>query len=135
MVFYDFDYAMWNTTKDYFNFFVQPEGMSAFKVSTAMMRSLIRNEEFKETFLERLKYQLENVWNADRVLERIDEIYNTLKPEMGRNQTRWGMTIGHWNEQVEYLREYTRLRARYVKNTAKSFFNLSEAEMKEYFGG
>jgi len=135
MVFYDLDYAMWNTTKDYFNFFVQPEGMSAFKVSTAMMRSLIRNEEFKETFLERLKYQLENVWNADRVLERIDEIYNTLKPEMGRNQTRWGMTIGHWNEQVEYLREYTRLRARYVKNTAKSFFNLSEAEMKEYFGG
>jgi len=134
MFFYDLDYAMWNKRINYFLFSVQPEGMSGFKISTAMMRSLIKNDEFKKLFLERLSYQLENVWNEQRVIERIDEIYNSLKPEMERNQTRWGMTISHWEEQVQYLRDFAKVRSKYVKNTAKSFFGLTNAEMKEYFG-
>ena len=134
MIFYDLDYAMWNHTHNYFNFSVQEEGMSRLQVSTLMMRNLMKNEEFKKTFLERLSYQLKNVWNEERVLEYIDEIYNTLKPEMERNQKRWGMTYQHWEDSVEELREYTRLRGDYIKSTAKSFFNLSEKEMEKYFG-
>ena len=134
MIFYDLDYAMWNKRKNYFAFSVQPEGMSDFHVSTEMMRSLLRSDEFKKTFLERISYQLENVWNEERVLARIDEIYNKLKPEMVRNQLRWGMTINYWEEQVDYLRDYAKVRAGYVKSTAKNFFNLSDVEMKEYFG-
>lgn len=134
MIFYDLDYAMWNKRTDYFSFAVQTEGMSDFHVSTEMMRSLIRSEQFQKNFLERISYQLENVWNEERVLERIDEIYNDLKPEMERNQARWGLTMSHWEEQVEYLREFARIRGDYVKSTAKRFFNLTDKEMKEYFG-
>ena len=134
MIFYDLDFAMWNYYLNYFNFSVQPEGMSRLKVSTLLMRSLIVNDEFKKTFVERLSYQLENVWNEDRVLEYIDNIYNTLKPEMERNQKRWGMTYKSWEDNVEKLRNYTRLRRDYITGQAKSFFNLSNSEMKEYFG-
>ena len=134
MIFYDLDFAMWNYSNNYFNFSVQPEGMSRLQVSTLMMRKLIVNDEFKKTFLERLSYQLKNVWNEERVLERIDTIYNNLKPEMERNQKRWGMTYSHWEDNVESLRKYTRLREDYLKKQAKSFFKLSESEMKEYFG-
>ena len=35
----------------------------------------MENKEFKTTFLERLSYQLKNVWNEERVLKRINEIY------------------------------------------------------------
>lgn len=134
MIFYDLDYAMYHKRKDYFSFTVQAEGMSDFHVSTEMMRSLIRSEEFQHDFLERISYQLENVWNEERVLARIDEIYNKLKPEMERNQLRWGMTMQHWEEQIEFLRDYARSRGSYVKSTAKRFFGLTDAEMKEYFG-
>lgn len=134
MIFYDLDYAMWNQANNYFNFSVQPEGMSALNVSTLLMRSLIVNDEFKKTFLNRLSYQLNNVWTEERVIQRIDQIYNNLKPEMERNQQRWGMTYSHWEENVEKLREYTRLRRNYIKKHAKSFFNLSNNEMKQYFG-
>lgn len=134
MIFYDLDYGMWNIHKDYFAFSVQPEGMSGFHISTEMMRSLMKSKEFQKKFIERISYQLKNVWNEERVLTRIDEIYNSLKPEMERNQARWGMTMSHWEEQVEYLRNFAKERAKYVKSSAKRFFNLSEAEMKEYFG-
>ena len=134
MIFYDLDFAMWNYNHNYFNFSIQPEGMSRLQVSTLMMRKLIKNEEFKETFLKRLNYQLDNVWNEERVLKRIDKIYNTLKPEMERNQKRWGMTYKTWEENVEYLKKYTKLRDDYIFNQIKSFFNLNNQEMKEYFG-
>lgn len=134
MIFYDLDYAMWNVRKDYFSFSVQPEGMSDFNVSTEMMRSLMNSKQFQKDFLARISYQLKNVWNEERVLNKIDEIYNTLKPEMERNQIRWGMTMKKWEEQVEILREYARLRSTYLKSSAKRFFNLTENDMKEYFG-
>lgn len=134
MLFYDLDYAMWNVRNNYFQFSVQPEGMSDFNVSTEMMRSLIKNNEFRKTYLDRISYQYKNVWNEERVLNKIDEIYNTLKPEMERNQIRWGMTMNDWEENVEKLRDYAKNRGSYYKSTAKSFFNLSDNEMEKYFG-
>lgn len=134
MIFYDLDYAMWNVHNNYFSFSVQPEGMSDFNVSTEMMRSLINSNEFKKDYLERISYQYKNVWNKERVLNKIDEIYNTLKPEMERNQLRWGMTMSDWEENVGKLRDFARNRGEYYKSTAKSFFNLSNSEMEKYFG-
>lgn len=134
MVFYDLDYGMYHKKKDYFSFSVQKEGMSDFHVSTEMMRSLIKSKEFQHDFLNRISYQLENVWNEKRVLARIDEIYNSLKPEMERNQIRWGMTMEYWEDEVEYLRDYAKERGKYVKSTAKRFFGLTDEQMKEYFG-
>lgn len=134
MIFYDLDFAMWNYSNNYFNFTVQPEGMSRLQVSTLMMRKLIVNEEFKQTFLERLSYQVKNVWNEERVLKYIDDIYNTLKPEMDRNQKRWNMTYSNWENEVENLRKYTREREKYLKTSTKSFFKLNDSEMEKYFG-
>lgn len=134
MIFYDLDYGMWNVRKNYFAFTVQEEGMSDLGVSTAMMRSLIKSEEFKKDYLERISYQYKNVWNEERVLNKIEELYNTLKPEMERNQKRWGKTMNEWEENVDKLREYAKNRGKYYKSSAKTFFNLTEEEMKKYFG-
>lgn len=134
MIFYDLDFAMWNTSHNYFTFSVQPGGMSRLNISTLMMRKLMENDEFKKTFLERLSYQLKNVWNEERVLKRIDEVYNEYKPEMERNQKRWGMTYKEWETNVEKLRTYAKGRRSHVKKYAKSFFNLSNSEMEKYFG-
>ena len=53
---------------------------------------------------------------------------------MKRNQKRWGMTYKTWEDNVEKLREYTKLRKKYIKNQAKSFFKLSNSDMEKYFG-
>ena len=61
-------------------------------------------------------------------------INKELEPEMERNQKRWGMTYKTWEDNVEKLRSYTKLRRDYITKQAKSFFNLSNKDMKEYFG-
>lgn len=134
MIFYDLDWAMYNYSKNYFNFTVQPEGMSDFKVSTLMMRKLIQNSEFKKLYLERLSYQLENVWNKERVMARIEELYQKLLPEMSRNQERWGLTMDNWEKEVERLRNYANVREGYLLKHAKSFFGLNTEEFEKYFG-
>ncbi|MBE6149937.1 MAG: hypothetical protein E7170_04375 [Firmicutes bacterium] len=134
MIFYDLDYGMYNYSHNYFEFTVNPDGMSAFKVSTLFMRKLVKNSEFRTLYLERLSYQLKNVWNEERVLKRIDELYNELYPEMKRNQERWNLTMDTWNERVEFLRTYTKQRNDYIKSHAKSFFNLSDEEYRKYLG-
>ena len=125
---------MWNTKKNYFEFSVQPEGMSDFNVSTEMMRSLIKSKKFRSDYLDRISYQYKNVWTEERVTNKINEIYNKLKPEMERNQKRWGMTMKDWEDNVNKLRDYAKNRGTYYKSTAKSFFNLTNDEMKKYFG-
>jgi len=82
-----------------------------------------------------MSYQLKNVWTEQRVINKIDEIYNKLKPEMERNQKRWGMTLKDWENNVEELRKYTRLRREYMIKHAKSFFNLNNEQVEKYFGG
>ena len=44
------------------------------------------------------------------------------------------MTYKQWEESVEYLRNYTKARKSYMLNQAKSYFSLSNSEMKEIFG-
>lgn len=134
MIFYDLDYGMYNFSHNYFEFTVNPNGMSSFNVSTLFMRKLIQNEEFKKLYLERISYQLKNVWNKERVLAKIDELYNYFLPEMPRNQERWNLTMDTWNERVEYLKTYVTKRQGYMVSQAKSFFKLNDEEYRKYFG-
>jgi hypothetical protein len=134
MIFYDLDYAFYNYSKNYYLFTVDPGGMAKFKIDTSLMRSLVKSSEFRKSYLERLKYNLTNVWNESRVLGEIDKIYNYLLPEMTRNQERWGLTLSKWQYEVNQLKDYIRKRKGYLLAQTKSFFNLSDSEYKNYFG-
>lgn len=135
MIFYDFDFAMYNYYRNYYAFAIDPEGMTGFKVSTLLFRNMIRNEEFKELFLERLSYQLKEVWSQAKVEGAIDEMVAIYGPEMERERQRWGKSVEDWQASVERLRNYFRLRNDYLLPQTKQFFDLSDAEMERYFGG
>ena len=134
MIFYDLDYGMYNVSHNYFTFSVDPNGMSDFKVSTLLLRNLMKNKSFKERYLERLSYQIKNVWNEEIVISKIDEIYNNIYSEMERNQKRWNLTMNDWINSVEELRNYARRRNKYMLSYAKSFFSLNDSEYRKYFG-
>ena len=76
---FDMDYAMYNVGHNYFAFSTDPEGMTEHGYSTTILRNLLKNREFRALYLERIGYQLKNVWNSERVLARIDELYNEIK--------------------------------------------------------
>ena len=134
-IFYDLDYAWYNYTKNYYNFILDPNGMEeGFNLDTSFLRNMMKNEEFKKTFLERLSYNLKNTWKKENVLNKIDELYNNLLPEMERNKKRWGSSLSDWNESISNLKNYVNKREQYLLSSTKTQFNLSSAQMKEYFG-
>jgi hypothetical protein len=53
---------------------------------------------------------------------------------MARDHTRWGLTMANWEDEVDVLRNYAKVRTHYLLETTKSFFGLSDAQFNAYFG-
>lgn len=134
-VFYDLDYAFYNYSINYYKFSTNASGMTSNGFSTALLRNLMKNKKFQKKYVERISYQLKNVWNTERVLGRLDEIVESLTPEMERNFKRWGGSMTKWHSELDELKTYINKRTPYMISQAKSFFSLSNKEMDEYFGG
>ncbi len=134
-IFYDLDYAFYNYFLNYYKFSTSSSGMTGNYYSTDLLRNLMKNSEFKEKYIERVAYQLKEVWNKERVMKKFNELVDELTPEMERNFSRWGGSMKHWKSELDELSSYIDKRESYMKSQAKSYFGLSDAQMKEYFGG
>lgn len=135
MIWYDLDFAMWNFDRNYYNYMVQVEGMSDFRVSTALFRNLVVNEEFQDMFVKRLSMHLKTTFHPDRIYSTLDEFAALYRPEMARNQARWNKTMAVWESEIKRLRSYFDLRYDYLLRQTQQFFNLTNQEMELYFGG
>ena len=136
MIFFDLDLAWLWYNQYYYGFMTNPSGMQElFKINTDLLRNLMKNKEFRKTYLERLKYNLENTWNKENLLKRLDEIYNKFKPEMPRNQQRWGLSMSNWETEIKRLKEYIEKRQKSLLSQTKTYFGLSNEEYNKYFGG
>ena len=136
MILFDLDFAFYNYSHNYYYFLTDPKGMNeSFRVDNTIMIGLMKNNEFKKDFLTRLSYNMKTTWNKENILERFDEIYNSLYPEMERNQARWKLSVEEWNKRVNDLKKYILKREDYLLKQTKSYFNLSDEEYNYYFGG
>lgn len=135
MVFYDLDYAFWYKDRNYYNYMATLYPPSTYYSDTTLLVNLLKNEEFKNTFLERLSYNLKNTWSKENVLKKYNEIYESIYPEMERNQKRWDLTMQGWISACEDLKDFLENRSKYVLKHTKAYFNLSNEEYNKYFGG
>lgn len=98
--------------------------------------SLIRNEDFRESFLERLGEELEGTLGNDHVLGRIDEFAALLAPEIARERERWGGFVEQWEADVARIRTYL---TRYdheglLVESLRASIGLTDEEAERYFG-
>lgn len=133
MIFYDFDYAFYNQRFNYLNWMIDPNGMSEYHYDNTLLINLLKNKEFKQLFLKRLSYNMNNVWTDSNVLNRFNELKNLIEPEMPRNQERWSYTMSTWYNELDKLENYIKERRSYMLNSVKWYFNLSSKEMEKYF--
>ena len=134
-IFYDIDSGFFRTTNNSYNEYTNASGMGYWKFPTTLLRNLMKNKEFKETFLERLSYNLKNTWTYDNVSKKIDEIVNEFgKSEFERNAERWNNSYSKWNTSIERMKEFAKERNSYMISQAKSYFGLSNNEVEKYFG-
>jgi len=87
-----------------------------------LINSLIKNESFKTEFINRFADHLNTSFKKERVVKRILEMYNVLKPEMKEYIKRW--EVEDWDKNVQKMINYSRLRPDAQRQHINDFFNL-----------
>ena len=97
---------------------------------------LMRNPTFRQQFLERLSYHMENTLSNENVLARIDYYEQLLAPEVPRERARWGGSYDGWIWQVNKMRRFITEwdHMKDMINRLKMYIGLTQAEIDQYFG-
>ena len=93
---------------------------------------LLTNPEFKDYFLTRFAYQINNVWTEEIIFERMDEIKAMIEPDMEKECARWGQNIQVWYDNIETMRYFVQNRNKYIVKYVQNYFALTDAEMAAY---
>jgi hypothetical protein len=118
---------------------INPAGTGAAQnFNTTMINGLLESADFRALFLERVEYLMKNVYTTERVVGRVDELYNLLKPEAQRNFERWNPKID-WEGNVQALRNFAKGRQKVIMNEllnsarVRNAFGYTEAQIRNCF--
>jgi len=105
-------------------------------VSTVLIRTLLKNDTFKQQFLQRCALHFNTTFATDRVLAKINECAAAIEDEMGRDRERWDSgTAQSWrNVQIKKMEDFSKVRSGYMIYFVRKNFNLTEAETVSIFG-
>ncbi len=93
------------------------------------------NDTWREKFITRYAYLLNNVFDTDRVCTLIDAMAAEIRPEMARNVERWGMpdSVSAWEEKIEALKGSAGKRRSQAVKELKKVFELSDSRIEKLF--
>lgn len=127
-IFYDVDWSMYFLHRDSASELFG----SSIVYSSRLIWALFKNKEFKDHFFTEFARQLNEVWNEEVICSYVDEFYAALQPEMARECSRWEWSYSTWEEEVEWIRTFSRERPAEVYKFLKNYFNFSDAQMEAY---
>jgi hypothetical protein len=130
---YDTDWGFFNVNHNTVYYVTNPEGTGVGRrLSTVLLANLLKNNDFKEEFLQRFAYHLNYTFAPERVINIIDEIAGDIEPEMPSHFQRWGGTVNSWQTHVQSLRNFAQQRPAIVVRHIQRKFNLTNAEMNVF---
>jgi hypothetical protein len=89
-----------------------------------LSRNLIKNEEFKLNFINRLADCLNTTFLPSNVTEKINMMEDLYKPEFPEHFDRWNIPED-WENNIQNLRNFANLRTSYMYEHTVRYFNLS----------
>lgn len=132
-LFYDTDLAFsssgYDTVKDY----THPSGTGGGRaLSTKLINALLKNPEFKDKFIRRFAWQMNNIWTVENVTARINELESLIAEDMKRDCEKWGRGYKSWQGSVDFLRKFPAVRNEKLPAFVQSYFGLTDQQMREY---
>lgn len=103
-------------------------------IDTTLFRGLMENPGVRDQFLTRFGELLCDNYAAENVVQKIKARRALIKDEMVNECRRWSWSYSTWEEEVDRITEYARVRPRIVVGYLCDTFHLSEAERERYFG-
>jgi hypothetical protein len=98
--------------------------------STELFRSLLKNQSFKEQFINRFVYHLQTTFHSDIVINVINKYQKLLESEMVNHINRWGYpkNLNQWNVELQIMKYYALYRPCYCVNHIKEVFEMKELD-------
>lgn len=130
---FDTDLGFGSVNHDTVWFLLNPAGTGHGNMfSTRLINNLMKNNEFKDEFVKRFAYHLNNTFEAGRVLQVIDDLAANIESEIPNNLNRWTRpeSFEYWQSQVNQLRMFAVNRHQYLLKYIQKHFNLTNEEMK-----
>lgn len=108
-------------------------------IHAEIYRSLMRNDEFRRTFLNRLADLLNTALASDPFAEEAADIRERIKPEIERHFDRWGCNLWYWHNQAEeIIPQFALERPDHVRNDVLQWYelpNTAEIRIKVFPAG
>lgn len=133
---YDFDWAMTSSTwkNDYiYRHLLDPTGHGAADFSNALIRKLLKNDEFRDQFISTYCYHLNNTFNTERTLAILDEMADVIDEEIARHGERWGYpNESSWETSLNMLTKFFEQKPDLALKQLQNNFDLSDREIERY---
>ena len=150
-VLYDLDWGLFHSEYGGPAHVLNPEGMGQYHISSNIfIVRLLEVPEIRERFLTRSGQFFQTVLTTENMISLLDDMVAQIQPEMQLHFARWagemipqinseqpGNPEGayqYWLGRIERAKNVMKKRPHIFWNMMKDYFELSEAEMKAYFG-
>lgn len=94
--------------------------------STLLLRSLLKNEDFKQKFILRFCDHMNTTFSTERVRHDIDSLEALLKPEMDKQIKKWDLSESKWKTHIKRMKNFAEERPRHMRMHLSDKFNLQE---------
>ncbi len=94
--------------------------------ATFLLRKLLENEDYKTRFISRFADLLNTNFTPEEAIEKLDAMAALIRSEIPSQIGRWGEipSEDRWEDEIEYMREFARLRPNINRNQILHFFDL-----------
>jgi len=132
-IFFDTDHALKSATYPSYDEHLSRSGTGWIdNISTRLINALLENSEFRDLFLTRMAWQLNNIWTPENILARIDELEALIGDAMVKDYLRWGLKPSGREEHLEFLRSVAAERREFMMEYTQSYFGLTDEQMQSY---
>ena len=130
MAFYDLDWAFYTHTP-----FSDVVGDDEGWQHLMLTRNFMENPEFRQKFLERTSYHMQNTLSNENVLATIEYFYELLSAEVPRERDKWGTDYDLWIWDINRLRNFITKHDHLgdMVERLERYIDLTEEEIETYF--
>ena len=148
-VLYDVDYGLYNSEFNSPWSYTKAKGMGQKNIDNTIFMKLLSVPEYKDRYLT-IFGEIYQKLTTDKMLEILDELVQVIEPEMQNHWGRWGaendkMVITevpttadgayrYWQKRIDRLKNVCRKRPNKLWGYIQDAFNLTDEQMKKYFG-
>ena len=148
-IFYDSDYGMFRYGYNSPRSYLDPDGMGDQDIDNTIFLKILEVDEWRDKFLRKLGHIFQT-FTTEYMLSVLEPMVDQIAPEMQLHWARWGElnepniiaeaprtadgAYRYWVKRVDRLRNTIKIRPWQLYEFIQEEFNLTDAEMLEYFG-